>query len=550
MSDRRPRQPMALLASLAFALLFVLSPLSAQGRTRFEDPSEGYRLYVSKAIKPVPTEPNERQVLAKWGGKLEFKEKEWRGEADCTVMLVRIRKSKGPATGADADDDDDEEGGEGEDGDKAKEPQSIRSQSIEKLNSGTTPAQFLKRRGFKHDLGPVEDEREVESKDDVRYVVQQIKGTAFDDRVYQYKEVPIIRTYLMEDDQEYFGLVTTGPFLDPFREIVLDMARSLERIQLGAVDATESDASLGNLGFREQVRRKLVDGWEAFDTDHYIFVTNTRNKKLIDDILVDLELMRTEYIKRFPPVEGVDLEQVISAVRFCETYEDYQAYGGPPGTGGYWNFVDEELVLVDVLTLDKKILKENPNLKNIKVLDVLYHEAMHQYFYYANGNLAPASWFNEGFGEVFAGSVPDRRKSEIKRVERNRFRMAWIKQCQKKDAWPDLRAFLKMTQSEFYGSSILQNYAFGWAFCYFLEEQRQDPKGNPAWGAIPDNYLRNLREATVQKRKELNIDEKDKEWLVPWTNELQEVAFHKTFDDVDLIELEKAWIAAMKSWKR
>ena len=40
---------------------------------------------------------------------------------------------------------------------------------------------------------------------------------------------------------------------------------------------------------------------------------------------------------------------------------------GPQGTGGYWNFVDEELVLVDVGTLDAKILKRNPNLKNIKV---------------------------------------------------------------------------------------------------------------------------------------------------------------------------------------
>lgn len=538
----RPPSPCripAFFVSLLTLSLAPLTPLSAQGRQMFQDPSEGYRVFVSKAIKAVPTEPNERQTLAKWGATLEFKDKLYRGKDDCTVMLVRIRKAKGPATGEP----------EPEAEEKDEEGKTIRAQSIESLNAGTTPAEFLKRRGYKNDLKPVAGEKPLKNKDGVAYVVSQIQGSALDTRVYEYKELPIIRTYMLEDETEYFGFVAIGPFVDPWRDIVEDLCTSLTRIQLGAGDTTGTDGEFTNADFRDQVRKKLVKGWEAYDTDHFIFVTNSKDKKLVDQVLIDLELMRQSYIRRFPPAEGVDLEKVISAVRFCTTYEDYLAYGGPDGTGGYWNFVDEELVLVDVQTLDPKIIKANPNLKNIQVLDVLYHEAMHQYFYYANGNLAPASWFNEGFGEVFGGSVPDRKKYEIARIDKNRFRMAWIKQCQRINRWPDLKAFLKMTQSEFYGGSILQNYAFGWAFCYFLEEHRKDPGGNKDWGAIPDLYVKNLREATRKKREELNIDEKNKTWLAAYQDEIQKMAFEATFKGMDMPAMETAWIAAMKRWK-
>ncbi len=525
----------------AVSLLFCLAvPALAQGKQVFENPTEGYRLSVSKAIKAVPTEPNERQVLAKWGEKIEFKDKLFRGEFDCTVMLVRIRKAKGPTTGEPS------AGGEDE---KEADGKTIRAKTIEELNSGATVEEFLKKRSIKSDLRVVDDEKKLKSRDGAEFGCKQYIGALPDMRVYEYKDVPIIRSYLLEDETEYFGLVAIGPFVDPWRDIVEDMCKSLQRIQLGAGDGTDSGAQFTNADFRDQVRRKLVKGWDAYDTDHFIFVTNTKDKKVIGQILTDLELMRTSYIRRFPPVEGVDLEKVISAVRFCKTYDDYKAYGGPPGSGGYWNFVDEELVLVDMQTLDPRAYKENPNLKNIQVLDILYHEAMHQYFYYANGNLAPASWYNEGFGEVFGGSVPDRRKNEIARVDKNRFRMAWIKQCQRLDRWPDLRAFLKMTQREFYGGSILQNYAFGWAFCFFLEEHRLDPKGNREWGAIPDLYLKSLRDATRQKREELKIDEKDKQWLVSYQDEIQEMAFKATFKEIDLGALEKAWVAAMKRWR-
>ncbi len=526
----------------------LLVPLAAQ-RDRFQDLAEGYRIFVAKSVKPVPTEPNEQQALAKWSGAIEFKDKLYRGTADCTVLLVRIRKSKGPATGVAAGGAPAEGGGEPRDQDDEADA-TVRDEVIAARNGGTTVDEFLKRRGLPSDLEAVDGEKPLKSKDGVPFVARKVIGKVFDFRKREENQVAVIRTYMLEDDAEYFGLVAQGPWLDPWKDLVEDMAKSLQRTELGADDVESSDSKFGNQEFRDAVRKKLVKGWRAFDTEHFVFVTNTKDSGLIQQIMVDLELMRLNYIERFPPVAGVDLDQVISAVRFCSTYDDYQAYGGPPGTGGYWNFVDEELVLVDMQTLDEKAYRRNPELKHIQVLDILYHEAMHQYFFYANGNLAPASWFNEGFGEVFAGAVPDRRKNEIRKIDKNRFRLAVIKLAQKDDSWPDLEKLLRMTQSQFYGEGVMRNYAFGWALCYFLEEQRKDAKGNKDWGALPDVYLKNLREATRKKREQLKIDEKDKKWLLPLQDELQKAAYEATFGTVDLVALRKAWIKAMASWKR
>jgi hypothetical protein len=558
MSDLSSRAAPALLVLTVLAASPLLAPpLRAQGKQLFESHSDGYRLFVNKAIKAVPTEPNERQALAKWGATLEFKDKQFRGKDDCTVMLVRIRKSKGPTTTGAPDGPPSGAGGGDGDKDKSKEEEkSVRAVTIEELNSGTTVEEFLKKRGIRSDLKAITLDKPLKSRDGAEFSCKELTASHFDDRKWEVKDLPYVRTFLLEDEAEYFGFVALGPFVDPWRDIVEDMCKSFQRIALGGSDGPGTAAGLTNVDFREQVRKKLVKGWEAFDTEHFIFVTNTKDKTLIEQIQGDLELMRASYIKRFPPAEGVDLERVISAVRFCTTYEDYLAYGGPDGTGGYWNQADEELVLVDVQTLDFAALKKRgmpdekiENLKKIHVLDVLYHEAMHQYFFYANGNLAPASWFNEGYGEVFGGSVPDRRKGEIAKVDKNKFRLFWIKQCQRTGRWPDLRAFLQMTQGEFYGPSILQNYAFAWSFCFYLEELRQDPKSKREWREIPDTYLANLREATKKKREELHIDAKDKQWLLAYQNELQKDAFDATFKGIDLPLLEKAWIETIKKWK-
>ncbi len=513
------------------AALCLTAALPAQRSARFTSVEHGFRLMVPKVLEPVPVEPNERQTIAKWV--LKGDSTKTINEVTLTVLVARIGKAA-PTTGGEKDPEKERE--------KATE-KSLRDAVIEQLNGGTTVPEYLKRRGYKNDVLPVTGGKPVKNKNGEEWAIQGIgSGQGGKDAGH------VVKVYGLESVSETFVLIGLGDVSGVNAEMLEAMAKTLER---GTFKGDEPDdvydgSDLPGIEFRTEVRKKLVKGWEAYDTQNFIFITTSRNKKVIDEMLADLEIMRKVYVERFPPIDTIS---AVSAVRYCEKYDDYLAYGGPPGTGGYWNHVDEELVLVDVRTIGSDILKANPNLKNIKPEEVLYHEAMHQYFFYANGHLAPGSWFNEGYGEFFGGAQLDRRKGEPRKIDRNKFRMDWVMRAKRANAWPDLPTFLKMSQGEFYGPSSLQNYAFAWAFCFFLESHRQDPKGNKAWGELPDQYLKNLRQITEEFRKERNIDPKDKKWLTFFESDIQKKAYEVTFKDVDVVELEKAWVDAMKKWR-
>ena len=48
---------------------------------------------------------------------------------------------------------------------------------------------------------------------------------------------------------------------------------------------------------------------------------------------------------------------------------------------------------------------------------VLYHEAFHQYIYYAVGEVAPHDWFNEGHGDYFSGAVIPTYGKKVTRLQ-------------------------------------------------------------------------------------------------------------------------------------
>jgi hypothetical protein len=502
----------------------------AQRASRYTSPEHGFRLLVPRYLELVPLEPNERQALVKWVAKGD----DPRNINQVSEILLVVRIARKAAVTGPVDPEQERE--------RLLE-KTTRDAAIEQLNGGDTVPEFLERRGYKSDLKPVEGKPVKSRNGDVFTVLGLPYSAAAKDPSFS------ILSCTIDGATEIFGLVSLQFRGGVAPDHLEPIARSLERGDFKGRDQDDiyEGSDLKGIDFRREVRKKLVKGWEAYDTENFIFITTCRNQKVIDDMCVDLEIMRLVYAARFPPVAPIT---AISAVRYCEKYDDYLAYGGAPGTGGYWNFVEEELVLADVRTMGSDILKHNPNLKNISPEDVLYHEAMHQYFFYANGHLAPGSWFNEGYGEYFGGTTVDRRKAEPRKINRNKFRMDWIMRARRQGAWPDLGTFLKMSQAEFYGHSFLQNYAFAWAFCFFLEEQRQDARnGNAEWAALPDLYLKNLREITEATRKKHGFDERDKKWLMAFETEIQKQAYAATFQGVDLLALEKAWIEAMKKWR-
>jgi hypothetical protein len=95
--------------------------------------------------------------------------------------------------------------------------------------------------------------------------------------------------------------------------------------------------------WREARKKKLIPGWEALDTEHYLIVYNKDVKRaLLRSIAVQIEAIRRDvYANLFPPAGEM---KAISVVRVCKDREEYNRYGGPGGSAGYWSRGDEELV--------------------------------------------------------------------------------------------------------------------------------------------------------------------------------------------------------------
>src|SRR5262249_29738526 len=149
--------------------------------------------------------------------------------------------------------------------------------------------------------------------------------------------------------------------------------------------------------------------------------------------------------------------------RVCKDRDQYFAYGGPPGSAGYWAAEEHELVFY-----------EDKNRKDDS-LRVLYHEGFHQFIYYSVGDFDPHSWFNEGDGDYFFGFNYQNGKWTRGLTSGRR---ALARRSKKEHKFPDLWTWLHWTQAEYYGRnksgvSIGANYALGWDFIYFLRTTKK-----------------------------------------------------------------------------
>ncbi len=522
---------------VAFAL--ATTALAQGGTFLYQNAKHGFRLRVPRMLKEAPLDPQEEQILAKFTANVESPDPFLKGEIlELNLLVFRIGKAKGPATGDDA-------------AKKAEEERarSMGEQSKEFLNGATDFPTFLKRREIRSDFVSKNAwTKPVKSKDGGEYKLVELHGDYHNHRRGQSRNYVLLRGFLLENATEIYGLYAYGWGLQAFETRIDEAVRSFERVTIDPnakpVDEDDpyADSTLRDLERRRMVRSQLVKGWSAHDSENFILVTNITSKKTIEEMLADLEIMRVEYTKHFPPLGPME---AVSTVRVCASYDDYLGYGAPDGTGGYWAPLKEELVLFEP---GKRIPKQREWVKEVDTNMVLYHEAMHQYLHYANGMVPPASWFNEGYGEYFGGAKVDRVKGEIRRIEKNAFRMKWVKLMQKQKAWPDLRMIFLMPQHEFYGVSVMNNYAMGWSICWFLEQEREKKTGrNEDWAAIPENYLRHLR-AAADKYRERMPDNAPKDWMLGFADEIQKEAFEKTFAKIDILQLEKAWIAAMAKY--
>lgn len=281
-----------------------------------------------------------------------------------------------------------------------------------------------------------------------------------------------------------FGLVYRAlprEYEKDYRSVFLKSARTF---RLLAIDAGPALGDVAGLTPRERLRSAKhariegIPGWYAVDTENYVILSNSEDKALVRKIASQIEKVRVLYQELFPPVRQVT---ALSVVRVCNSQQEYHKYGGPPGTGGYWN--DDPLV--EELVFYNRAPNQSKRQAKKNSLSVLYHEAFHQYIYYAIGEVAPHSWYNEGHGDYFAGAVPVGDKFSIGPFE---WRVPVVRRLLAEGKLVPLKKFVYFSQAEYYRNARA-NYAQGWAFIYFLRKGTK----NPEWKKIPDVYFSYLK---------------------------------------------------------
>ena len=287
----------------------------------------------------------------------------------------------------------------------------------------------------------------------------------------------------------------------------------------------ESRPQLRSPEHRMAIRSRLGKGWDAVDTENYLFVENSELGLLMRHLQRKLEGIRRVYAQLFPPTDAIT---AVATVRVCKDRDEYLRYGGAWNTAGHWNPVREELVLYEAGREDS--------------LRTLYHEAFHQYVHHAIGELGPHYWFNEGYGDYFAGArFTDEGK--VTQIQAHPGRLPVIQEAIRASTHSSWAEMIRMERSAYYGPKVGIHYAMGWSMIYFLREAEVVAK-HRLWSQILPVYFDALKESAVR----------EKDWLPATLGILsveadetatlaREHALEAAFMGVEMDELETAWSA-------
>lgn len=236
-------------------------------------------------------------------------------------------------------------------------------------------------------------------------------------------------------------------------------------------------------------------GWKkkyTLKSKNYIAYTNI-SQEYAKKILKHAELIHRLYTKIFPPVKK---PKGLFPIYIFKTRMGYLSAGAPKGSAGYFHPILQKLVFYQQKNLDT-------------TLNVLYHEAFHQYIHYYSPYVP--SWFNEGHGDFFGGCRYSKSKNGME-ILPNRWRLHKIKSAIQRGKYTPLSKLLQMSKAELYSNASL-HYAQAWSVVYFLWMYQQGK-----YRRLVGKYFKLIKEGYGRIE-----------------------AYEKTFGKVDLKLLEQEW---------
>ncbi len=499
----------------------------------------GYSIRIPDRWTAVPNQPGETKVVGKWEPDPKEVEKKWDvASYGCELTVVRFAATSA-VTGQQKEEEEEKKK------DEPKIPDELRKFMGKKFGKAKTLEGYLesnyegaRKRCLPKTIKAGSGKRKLQGE-----LLEFTKGSSY------------VVAALFEETDWHWGVFYEAREDYYVKEWKKLYGKSLKSFRVfepegkvySVADGVDTKSLKGDKK-REAIKAGIAGspGWWAHDTKNYVFLTNTKKKSLISQLGKEIETIRAKvYEKYFPPTNTVD---AICIVRVFSDESEYYQYGGPRGSAGYWSSAKEELVLFDGFSGVSKV-------KSVKFTkSVMYHEAFHQYIYYAVGDLAPHSWFNEGHGDFFAGMSVKGSNVSFKKFS---WRVNYLKRhlSLRKNLIP-IRSLVRLPQREYYSNAGLK-YAQGWALIYYLRKVTK----NKEWRAIPDRYFKHLRDNLAAFKKSGKDKDDDSGEGVPGipgvkvssfvdrekVDEILEAAVDKGFEGVDYEKLDAAFLKWVKA---
>ena len=276
--------------------------------------------------------------------------------------------------------------------------------------------------------------------------------------------------------------------------------------------------------YRESVQRAIdsirgLSGWWYVETPHYVLVSDLtgRERSFVNRIQEELGLLRAQWERLVPPRRPIE---AVSLVRVFSDPGDYVRYVGEAyrDTAGVWVPGRRELV---VRSFGVDLGRE----RQAALAGIVYHEALHQYLFYAFELIMTSPWYNEGHATFFEGS--DLRRDELRVTEVARYAERVAALTARGDV--ALEPFLYIDYDAFYqrgGDRERQrdHYAMAWGLVYYLRKVAPSDSGN-AYETILPRYeaalwtTRDQRQATQQAFEGVDLQAFINDWTAFWQSE-------------------------------
>ncbi len=233
-------------------------------------------------------------------------------------------------------------------------------------------------------------------------------------------------------------------------------------------DSMQADGHGGNASEAFQRSRASIaqsignmrDWWYA-ETANYILLSNltTQHRPMVQALQDNIELLRERFAAFVPPADPIDS---VSVIRIFATQDEYVRYVGSDfaWTGGLWVPSKKELVIRPTETGSTRDQRE-------QFLRVSYHEAFHQYLFFALGKRPVPAWYNEGMAEMFEQAEIRGKSVALPEHEAS---VARVTDMIGRHDVP-FAALLELSYPGFYDPDATRradNYALAWALVYYL----------------------------------------------------------------------------------